>query len=117
MTEYRPDWVGCFDCLSVFFNGHRDGNRGECAGAPAGRRGHQGDGFVFVIEYYPQDADPQPDRPDAQSNWRNCWKCQALFYDGMDPKGVCPAGGVHDGHADEALYNFVLFLAGPALNE
>ncbi len=31
-----------------------------------------------------------------QDNWRFCQKCYALFWNGMDDNGHCPAGGSHD---------------------
>jgi hypothetical protein len=31
----------------------------------------------------------------AQANWRFCNKCQAMFYNRFNTKGVCPAGGSH----------------------
>jgi hypothetical protein len=32
----------------------------------------------------------------VQTDWRFCGKCQSMFYDGYDSKGVCPAGGAHN---------------------
>ena len=39
-----------------------------------------------------------------QADWRFCNKCYALFFDGYDTRGVCPAGGAHVGQG----FNFVL---------
>jgi len=44
-------------------------------------------------------------RPEVgQEDWRYCAKCQILFFDGFQIKGVCPAGG---GHLAES-FNLVL---------
>jgi hypothetical protein len=44
----------------------------------------------------------------TRSNWRNCKKCQVLFYSNAEP-GSCAAGGVHAA----AGPNFVLPFGGP----
>lgn len=44
-----------------------------------------------------------------QEQWRSCHKCQQLFYDGHDFKGVCPAGGAHDSAA--SFKYFAIFNA------
>jgi hypothetical protein len=31
-----------------------------------------------------------------QRDWRFCIKCHAMFFDGVDNKGVCPGGGGHN---------------------
>ena len=31
----------------------------------------------------------------AQDNWRECTKCEGLFFAGNNSRGVCPAGGGH----------------------
>jgi uncharacterized paraquat-inducible protein A len=36
-----------------------------------------------------------PETPKAQTGWRFCSKCNAMFYDGYPQKGACPAGGGH----------------------
>lgn len=46
----------------------------------------------------------QPSVVLRQAGWRFCVKCSALFFDGYDHKGACPAG---DGHSADG-YNFVL---------
>ena len=108
MTDFQHDWVACFDCLSLFFRGHAD-TKGVCSAAPPGRPGHLGDAFIYWIEYRTPDAAGPLDRPHAQSNWRNCWKCQVMFYNGHpENKGSCAAGGAHDGHVDDGAWNFVI---------
>ncbi len=43
--------------------------------------------------------------PDVQAGWRSCRKCQGMHFAGFpDFKGVCPAGGQHDG-TDSFAYN------------
>ena len=39
-----------------------------------------------------------------QSSWRYCNKCHAMFYNGYQEKGACPANGQHEA----AGFNFVL---------
>src|SRR5262245_2414796 len=44
----------------------------------------------------------------TQSNWRNCMKCQALFFNGFAPNtGSCPAGGGHE-TAGPTPFDFLL---------
>lgn len=31
----------------------------------------------------------------SQSNWRWCYKCEGLWFNGHPTNGRCPAGGVH----------------------
>jgi len=45
-----------------------------------------------------------PETPAAQSAWRYCTKCHAMFFDGFPEKGACPTG---NGHAAQG-YVFVL---------
>lgn len=33
--------------------------------------------------------------PAEQTEWRSCQKCQSMFYNGYQKKGVCSAGGSH----------------------
>ena len=42
----------------------------------------------------------------AQSDWRNCQKCQGLFFNGFQTKGVCPKGGQHEQHDPNTAFNF-----------
>ena len=35
--------------------------------------------------------------PSRQGEWRWCFKCQSLFFNGGGASGACPAGGAHDG--------------------
>jgi hypothetical protein len=88
----------------MYFDGHADGTKGKC---PAGQ-GHEGHGddprtFNFVLPFN------VPPTPTAQGGWRNCWKCQAMYFDGYADKGQCAAGGAHEGHGDDPrTFNFVL---------
>ena len=73
--------------------------------APA-HEGHAEDG---AWNFHVQLATGPVEQRYGVANWRNCWNCQVLFYDGTDRKGVCPANGRgHDGHAHESPYNFVV---------
>ncbi|MGO1068367.1 hypothetical protein [Lysobacter sp. CA199] len=95
----QPRWCRCKYCNVLFFNGYR--NKGACSAN--GRKGHEalGSGGYLV----PHDV---PGTPTAQTEWRFCNKCHAMFYDGYGErgaeKGQCPAGG---GHIAQG-YGFVL---------
>lgn len=83
----QPDWRFCRNCNELFFNGFPD-NKGKC---PRTGGGHLAAGFNFLIPF------AVPETPNAQAGWRNCMKCQAMFFDGFpDNKGKCPAGGGHE---------------------
>lgn len=49
-------------------------------------------------------------RESIQSDWRYCEKCQSLFFDGYEKKGICPAGGAHQAQG----FNFLLTHDVPA---
>lgn len=101
----QSEWRFCVQCSVLYFDGHTDGNKGVCSGSPAGQHGHRPAGFNFVLSH---DIAPSPT---AQDKWRNCWKCQAMYFDGHSDgnKGHCPAGGAHDGHGNEpGVWSFVL---------
>ena len=91
----QRDWRRCGKCQAMFFDGYQ--NKGVCAaggGHQAGNRIHE-----FAL---PHDV---PGTSNAQTDWRFCDKCHAMFYAGPNyPTGVCPAGGGHNA----AGYNFVL---------
>jgi hypothetical protein len=41
----------------------------------------------------------------VQQNWRFCNKCFGLWFNGHPKiKGVCPAGGVHEGEGQSGNY-------------
>ena len=58
--------------------------------------------LVRFVGLGPREGTQQPDL--VQADWRFCGKCQSMFYDGYDSKGVCPAGGAHSAVGN----NFVL---------
>lgn len=101
----QDKWRYCTQCSALFFDGHSDNNKGVCPGAAHGARGHHAEGYNFNLPY---DVHPTPK---SQADWRNCWKCQAMYFNGHADgnKGACPDGGSHDGHGfDPVVYNFVL---------
>ncbi len=71
----------------MFFNGHPF-TKGVCPGPV--RAGHEAAGFNFLL--------PHNGAEDAthQARWRNCSKCQGLFFEPHNVEGDCPAGGMHD---------------------
>ena len=46
-----------------------------------------------------------------QAGWKFCGKCRAMFYDGGESKGNCPAAGPHQSIASGLAY--VLPTAAP----
>lgn len=83
----QPDWRFCRNCSELFFNGFPD-NKGK---SPRTGGGHEAAGFNFFIPFNVGES------PHGQGGWRNCMKCQAMFFDGFpDNKGKCPSGGGHE---------------------
>jgi prepilin-type processing-associated H-X9-DG protein len=95
----QPDWRFCRKCQSMFYNGFA--TRGVC---PAGEA-HEKEGYNFALEH-DQAGRMRYQKAGqlAQPAWRYCEKCQSLFFDGFQTKGVCPAGGAHSAQG----YEFVL---------
>jgi hypothetical protein len=78
-------WCACRKCEAIFLN---DGANGVCWKGGM----HEADGTVYaLVPGTVEDAH-------HQGNWRRCWDCGMLFWDGDDAqKGLCPAGGNHRG--------------------
>lgn len=93
----QENWRFCHKCQAMFFNSFP--NKGRC---PAGS-GHRQEspGINFFL---PHDVPPTTH---AQSAWRFCRKCHALFFDGFPTKGSC-AGGGHEAQG----FRFVLPFKG-----
>lgn len=101
-------WRNCHKCQAMYYGP----TNGPCPGLPAGA--HYGgqnlggtfpaDTFDFFLLYGLGAADS------IQDNWRACWKCLTLVYDGFtSDKGPCQAGGLHEGHGGEGgVFNFAL---------
>jgi hypothetical protein len=90
----QTKWRSCRYCQTMFYNGYP--TKGRC---PAANMGHVANtSFEYVL---PHDV---RGTPTAQTNWRFCNKCFAMFYDGYPNKGRCPVGA---GHVAQG-YNFVL---------
>ena len=85
----QDEWRFCRKCSVLFYSGFP--KKGQCAAGGAHVRGdaHTLEGDNYII---PHDV---PESPKAQGGWRNCHKCQAMFFDGYANKGACPAGGGH----------------------
>jgi hypothetical protein len=97
--QSQQSWRFCHKCEAIFFDGLP--TKGACAAGGA----HESEGFNFVL---PHDVPGDPTAPretlTAQQSWRFCRKCEAMFFDGFQDKGVCAAGGAHEA----AGFNFVL---------
>ena len=91
----QSNWRNCQKCQGMFFNGFA--TKGVC---PAGGQ-HDAANTAFNF-FLPHDV---PGTDHAQPEWRNCRKCQVMFFNGFATKGVCPAGGQHDAALG---FNFVL---------
>lgn len=97
-------WRNCKHCQVLYFSGHA-GPDGRCP-RPGGEAGHESapNAYDFVLPY-----SGLVDGAATQPQWRNCWKCQAMYFDGFPSKGKCPSGGEHWGNgADPATKNFRL---------
>lgn len=79
----QNQWRPCSKCHSMFYDGYP--TQGVC---PAGG------GHAPYREDYrlPHDV-PFHAFASQQSDWRFCRNCFALFYNGFEPDGVCPASG------------------------
>ncbi|MFF0033964.1 CAP domain-containing protein [Streptomyces avermitilis] len=91
-------WRFCVKCDGVFFYGTEQPNDDQETGICPFSGGHIPRGYWFTL---PHDV---AGTPEAQTDWRFCGKCRAMFFDGYPQKGACPATGVHQA----AGYNFVL---------
>lgn len=99
----QTDWRECENCHAMFYNGLP--KKGLCPSVSNVHNGVKGFGpheanstFKYVL---PHDV---VGTPTAQTGWRGCGKCSAMFYDGFPAKGRCPGG---EGHL-AAGYKFVL---------
>lgn len=94
----QRDWRHCDRCCSLFFEGYNPD--GVCRGNNWGPHTHNGlnGGNNYTLPFNLSNT------TGTQPNWRFCYKCYMLFFDGSSFKGVCPAGG---GHA-AAGYNFAI---------
>jgi hypothetical protein len=91
----QKNWRRCTKCQAMVFNGYRE--KGRCAAGG----GHRADTDLDSNYAIPHDI---PGTPTAQTDWRFCNKCQAMFYNGYPAKGNCAAGGPHVAQG----YGFVL---------
>jgi hypothetical protein len=97
----QSDWRNCQKCQGLFFNGFPI--KGVCPKDQGQHTQHNpNSAFDFNL---PRDI---PGTDHAQPNWRNCQKCQGLFFNGFPIKGVCPKGGQHEQHDPDHAFDFVL---------
>lgn len=82
VNKDRPYWRFCNKC-HVMFYAYTDSN--SCAAGGS----HVPQGYQFRLPFGGSET------PTAQTNWRCCQKCQAMFFNGYSNKGRCPAGGRH----------------------
>lgn len=105
----QAGWRFCEKCWGMFADVFPPG---VC---PAGGI-HVAQGFKFELPFV-VDGVFKPGQPD----WRRCTKCMGLFFDGAAAKGICPAGGGHNGaggtnlilpHRDFPAMSFIVFFLG-----
>ncbi|MFD9367875.1 hypothetical protein ACFWA6_09200 [Streptomyces sp. NPDC060020] len=114
----QGDWFECGYCRVLFFGGHpvpstsRFFEHGRCIAFHPGHTGHSpADPAGHATEVFHTNFRllRLGDGDHLLSNWRNCWKCQALYYSGNTEQGKCSAGGEHYGQIfDPAVLNFSL---------
>jgi hypothetical protein len=85
--EIQAGWRYCAKCIALFYK-RTPSDTGRCAAGG----GHNAEGYDFRLPY----GSNLPDLPKAQTNWRYCDKCSAMFWNGIADKGRCPAGGGHN---------------------
>ncbi|RSS57373.1 hypothetical protein [Streptomyces sp. WAC01280] len=88
----QTDWRRCIYCYVLYFSGHPDippnyGEDGACPARPGHGHVHGDPAPNYVLLHGLGEGDH------LQSNWRNCWNCQALFFGGFIYQSVCPKGG------------------------
>jgi len=90
-TPLSQSWCRqCSRCFSVFFEG--DNNR---AGVCIGGTGHSATSKYLSVYFAGKGFI-------GQENWRFCFKCEVLFFNGHPTKGFCPAdAGWHNSHGSE----------------
>jgi hypothetical protein len=100
-SKDRPGWRNCKKC-QVMFN-----VEGENVCAAGGAHVQAGPQFRLPFGV--------PETPNAQTKWRMCKNCKAMFYNGYKGKGQCPANEtVHNGkkiggpHVADPEFQYVL---------
>lgn len=92
-SAQQGGWRHCIKCEGLFFA--QNATPGSC---PAGEMhlavpSHK----VPIVEpaHYAVVKDDGHSNL-GQKDWRWCYKCQGLFFNGHTTQGVCPANGAHD---------------------
>jgi hypothetical protein len=108
-VPYQADWRRCIHCYILYYSGHPDvppryGEDGVCPARPGHGHIHGDPAPNYRLAHGLGDGDH------LQSNWRNCWNCQALFFGGFMSDSVCPAGGGdhYSPVGDSSTLNFCL---------
>jgi hypothetical protein len=92
VSHDRPYWRFCNKCQVMFST-----EAAENACAAGGK--HVPQGYDFRLPF------GVPGTPTAQTNWRCCRYCQAMFYNGYQSKGRCPAA---KSHVADTTFQYVL---------
>lgn len=81
---YQEEWRQCGKCFSLFFPDTSDGEGGNSNGVCIGGVAHSPTQNRFKIPFAGRSHK-------GQTNWRYCFKCAVLFFNGHPTKGACPA--------------------------
>lgn len=81
---YQDGWRQCGKCFSLFFPDASDGEGGNSNGDCIVGAEHSPTINKFKIPFAGLSHK-------GQTNWRWCFKCAALFFNGHQSKGMCPA--------------------------
>jgi hypothetical protein len=104
--NYQEGWRQCGKCLCLFF-GESPSEGGFFSGVCVDGLAHQSTANKFKIPF----AGPGFS---GQTNWRYCFKCVALFFNGHQSKGFC--GADKSGHSSYGSGNYELkYTANPSL--
>jgi len=97
-------WKCCAKCQGLWYGG--TSSFGSCSGN-GGRHSSITDNppYTFSSDYLLEDVSHR-DRPGGQNQWRWCFKCLGLFFDGISPgaSGICPKDHAHHGLMGSADY-------------
>ncbi len=90
----QDGWRWCGACQGLWFGGN--GSLGHCPNRGASGHWPFGPWPVISAYYRVEDVDHR-DSPGGQDQWRWCFKCSGMFFDGNSPgaSGRCPKDNAH----------------------
>jgi hypothetical protein len=84
-------WRNCRKCQAIFWDGDPT-FKGVCQKLGPHEIDPANPEEYSLVHSLPED-------PQNQANWRRCQKCLALFFDGTNAKGLCPAADPRAGES------------------